>query len=377
MNIFLYLKHFPPYGDNLNEGTCKAVHGLASGLAACGARVTILCESLEDSSYQAKDGYEILSFANKNSQPSFQISTELKKYICDSAKDSLVILNGIFHRSVYSFANFLNKYSIPYILAPHDPYHPTIFQKNAHLKLPYWFLFERRILKQAKAIQVLDIRHVEWLRRLKINTPVIEVPNGFSPTDVCSESQLEWKEEGVAKLFFLGRLDAYNKGLDILLDAFAEIVKVSNCHLTIQGPDWGDKKKLQEKTARLTLSEKVSFLEPDYNSSPSSIIANYDIFCISSRFEGFSLSALEAMIAGRILLISDVAGIAPHVQASRCGIVVKPQASTIKEGCLKLLNCRSQWREMALRGRHYALEHLQWHKIAARALEQYSNLLAQ
>ncbi|KOP22760.1 group 1 glycosyl transferase [Hapalosiphon sp. MRB220] len=376
MKLYLYLKHFPPEGDNLNEGTTKAVHGLASGLANCGADVTILCEGIASSSFQAQSGYKIECFANdKHKHPSFKIATDLKDYINNLSRDSLVILNGIFHRSVYSLSQFLRKTNISYIVAPHDPYHPSIFQKNAYLKLPYWYLLEQRMLKQAQAVQILDIRHAQWLRNLGIHTPVIATPNGFFPDDVYPESTIKWEQNGKQKLFFLGRLDSYNKGLDILLDGFAETVKVADFQLTIQGPDWGDKKALQEQTDKLGLSERVTFLEPDYNQSPSLLIAKHDIFCIPSRFEGFSLAAIEAMLAGRVLLISEVAGIAPHVEASGCGIVVKPEPSSLKAGLMELLERHTHWQEMGLKGRRYALEYLRWDAIASKALQEYEHLL--
>jgi glycosyltransferase involved in cell wall biosynthesis len=378
MNVYLYLRNFPPKGDNINDGLSKAVHGLASGLVSCGANVTILCEASpdEDSSYKTPSGYEIKCFANSiQTRPSFKISPGLKQYIRDRIdRDSLVILNGILHASIYSLSRILKKSQVPYIVAPHDPYNPAIFRKNAHLKLPYWYLLERRILRQATAVQVLDARHGKWLHKLRVNTPVVALPNGFAPEDVYPETSLQWQQEPTAKLFFLGRIDTYNKGIDLLIDAFAEIAGKENTHLTIQGPDWGDKQNLEAQAAQLSLGKKISFLQPDYDISPSLLIQKHDIFCISSRFEGFSLAALEAMLAGRVLLVSEIAGIAPHVEASGCGVVVAPEVSEIKSGLMELLKRRSQWKEMGMKGRNYALENLRWDKIASVALEKYQQL---
>lgn len=376
MKLHLYLKHFSPSGTDLHEGTQKAVHGLASGLVTCGAQVTVVCEGPQESLHHTENGYTIACFTHKNTHPSFALSPGLKEYVCTQPNDSLFILNGIFHRSVFALSQVLKRHSIPYIVAPHDPYHPAIFRKNAHLKVPYWYLLERQMLQQANAIQVLDSRHKEWLRRLKIKTPVMAVPNGFSPKDVLPEAQLEWREQETPKLFFLGRLDSYNKGLDLLLDAFAQVTQITDCHLSLQGPDWGDRQSLEHQAKQLSLPNQVSFLAPDYQTSPAALTARHDIFCIPSRFEGFSLSALEAMLVGRVLLISDVAGIAPHVQACQCGVVVKPEVAAIKAGILELLERRSEWREMGLRGRHYALKHLHWKTISSDALEQYSQLLS-
>jgi glycosyltransferase involved in cell wall biosynthesis len=259
---------------------------------------------------------------------------------------------------------------------PHDPYNPAIFSKNAHLKWPYWYLLERPLLRRAKAVQVLDIRHAQFLRDLGVKTPTIAAPNGFLPSEVYPENSFNWNIDGTPKLLFLGRMDAHNKGLDLLLDAFAQIVETTDAQLVIQGADKGDRKGLEERAAKLSLSNRTSFLAPDYSTSTPLIIKNYDIFCLPSRFEGFGLSALEAMLAGRVLLVSEVAGIAPHVQASGCGVVVPPEVSAIKSGLLELLQRRSQWKDMGLQGRHYALEHLRWDKIAAEAIEQYQQLLA-
>jgi glycosyltransferase involved in cell wall biosynthesis len=382
MNVYLYLKMFPPLdkGEGMNNGAVKYVHGLASGLASCGVKVTVLCEGSlskekNQSSYQTDAGYEIKWFPNGDKHLSFRISSGLQKYIQEGLQPGIVVLNGIFHPSVYAMSRLLRRHDIPYVVSPLDPYHPSIFTKNPYLKWPYWYLLEKPMLQQAKAIQLLDIRHTEWLHCLGIQTPTLETPCGFFSENVHPQSSLHWTEEGTPKLLFLGRIDAHNKGLDLLLEAFAQITKLTNAKLTLQGPDNGDREALEKQSAELSIAENVSFLEADFNNCAASIIKNYDIFCIPSRFEGFSLAALEAMLAGRVLLVSEIAGIAPHVKASGCGVVVSPNVSAIAEGLNQLLQLRSQWQEMGMRGRAYVLDCLQWEKIAANALERYQDLI--
>ncbi|MNC85551.1 D-inositol-3-phosphate glycosyltransferase [compost metagenome] len=124
------------------------------------------------------------------------------------------------------------------------------------------------------------------------------------------------------------------------------------------------------------ISSKVAFRAPDYRRSSPRIIADHDVFCLPSRFEGFGLAALESMLAARVLLVSEIAGIARHVRASDCGVVVKPTTASVAEGLAALLQRRSEWREMGLRGRRYALANLQWKNIAASALRHYERLAA-
>jgi len=378
MNIVLYLKIFPSRGEPLNRGISKAVDGLAFGLAECGNKVTILCEGTEDNFIKTEKGYEIKCFANLSKKGAiFSLASGLKKYFKENDRPDLVVISGIFHPSVYSLSRLLKKFGIDYIAWPHDPYHPYIFSKRSYLKFPYWYFLERPMLRQAKAVQVLDIRHGEFLRNLGVNTSIIEVSNGFHAEDVLHESKLAWRQNTPPGFLFLGRIDAHNKGLDLLLEAFAKIVKEKNANyqLTIQGPDFGDKKNLEEKGKKLLISDKLSFLNPDFDVSPTSIIANYDIFCLPSRFEGFGLSALEAMLSARVLLVSEIGGIASHVKSSGCGVVVKPEVASIKNGLEELLERRSEWKKMGMAGRRYVLENLQWNKIATVALESYKKVL--
>jgi glycosyltransferase involved in cell wall biosynthesis len=335
----------------------------------------ILSEEQRPGCFQAEAGYRIRCFESPNTHPSLKLSPQLEEYLeTHLSSEDLVILNGIFHLSIYAMSRCLRRLKVAYVVAPHDPYHPAIFSSKPYLKWPYWYLIERVVLQGAKAVQVLDRRHGEWLHRRGIATPTISVPNGFSQADVQPEEALNWINDRSPQFCFLGRLDAYNKGLDLLLNAFAEVAQVSDATLTIQGPDWGDRPQLQQQTHRLGLDDRVTFLPANYQSAPSALIAIHDVFCLASRFEGFSLAALEAMLAGRVLLVSDIAGIAPHVQASGCGVVVNPEIATLKAGMLDLLARRSEWQEMGLRGRRYALEFLQWNKIAAEALQHYQSL---
>ena len=91
------------------------------------------------------------------------------------------------------------------------------------------------------------------------------------------------------------------------------------------------------------------------------------MFCLPSRFEGFGLAALEAMLAARVLLVSERAGIARHVAASGCGVAVAPTVEGVREGLDRLLRRREHWREMGLAGRRHALRHLRWLRLVGAA----------
>jgi glycosyltransferase involved in cell wall biosynthesis len=64
------------------------------------------------------------------------------------------------------------------------------------------------------------------------------------------------------------------------------------------------------------------------------------------------------------------------VQASGCGVVVKPDASSIQAGLDALLQCREDWPAMGLRGRQQAIAQLPWQRIAQQARSHYQALMA-
>lgn len=376
MKLYLYQRNFPAKGRPLLGGIAKAVHGLAWGLVDCGAEVTILCESEQPDELVSDAGYLIKSFSRRDVIRSFYSSTPLRRFLQDEVRQGLVLLNGIFHPGVYLMSRLLRKFKAQYIVAPHDPYNESIFSDSPFKKWIYWHFFERKVLQHAQAIQVLYLGHEAFLSSRGIKTPVVETPNGYSPRDILPEEGLSWSTDAPIQLFFLGRVDAYNKGLDLLIEAFARLSEEKDLTLTIQGPDWGDLVHLQDLAGRLGIADRVFFPPPDYDQRSTHLIAPHDIFCLPSRYEGFGLSALEAMLTGRVLLVSGVAGIAPHVEASNSGLLVEPSVDSVYQGLRTLIDRRAEWREMGLRGRTHVLTHLSWPSIAGRSLLVYQEILS-
>jgi glycosyltransferase involved in cell wall biosynthesis len=375
--VFLYLKHFPALGLPLRVGTNKAVHGLASGLVANGVTAEVWCEGERDSEIVMPEGYVVRCFATRASYRTLRIAPSLQAYLKNlKAERDLVVLNGMFHPSVYALSRKLKSLQVPYVVAPHGPYHPWLFKKNPHLKWPYWYLLERGVLKNALALQQLDRRHEVWARRLGIGVPVVATENGFLDGDIPREEELRWRMQGPVRALFWGRMDIHTKGLDVLLSGFNRVARKQPMFLTLQGPDWtGEAPAVKRLVSSLETADDIEMLPPVFDIAAPRVMLSHDLICMPSRFEGFGLAALEAMLAARVLLVSSSAGIAPHIQKCGCGVVVDSNEHDIQRGFEQLLAQRREWSEMGLRGRAYALENLHWNRIAARTLTQYRQLL--
>ena len=381
MHIYLYLKSFT-IDLRKRDGTTKAVHGLAMGLAAHNIPVTVLFEGPQTSKTMVV-GVTYQCFLHQTTSPSFQISAGLQAFLGQLVpRNDLVILNGGFHCSVYAISRILKRQGIGYVMAPHLNYDVQMFRKRPWLKYPYWHLAEHQVLNDALAVQILDRRQITVLRDRGISSPIIEVQNGFEASEVIDRNELLWPScsDDPIRLFFLGRMSTHTKGLDLLLEAFSTLIHTESnskmsLQLVMQGNDVGDNSKLLKQAVRLGVEHCVMLRDGDYSIPPPQLMADQDIVCLPSRSEGFGLSALEAMLMGRVLLVSEVAGIAPHILKSGCGITVKCDAYSIQAGLEWLLTRRSHWKEMGLRGRDYAIKQLSWNTIAQKAIVDYEQLM--
>jgi glycosyltransferase involved in cell wall biosynthesis len=358
----------------MDDGVVKAVHGLATGMVENGAEVTVLCLGDEDSILSTSHGYTIRCFAAGQMAYKWGLGlpSQLRDYV--AANDGIYVMNGVFSPSVYAVSRECSKNSRPFVCWPHEPHHPTLFESRRLAKWVYFRLRDRPMFRAARAIQVFDSTQANYLRKLGVGTPAIEMVNGYDTADALPEPELDWRLKGPARLLFFGSIDAFHKGLDILVDAFAGIVDSTDARLVLQGPDYGDLAALKERVESLgTAHDRVEFREPVYGRSARTI-AEHDVFVLPSRFEAFGLAALEAMIAGRVLVLSERSSLAKHVRASGCGVIVSPEKESVRDGLLRLLDERPRWKEMGLAGREYALEHFRWDRIAADVLSHYSQL---
>ncbi|MGC2856373.1 WecB/TagA/CpsF family glycosyltransferase [Novispirillum sp. DQ9] len=383
MKIAIYLKHFPLDWRTLGEGTSKAVRGFATSLVAAGAEVTVLCEGDSAGERLAPGGYVVRRFAGGGRGSSFRVSPLLRAWLTGPQRPDLVLLNGMFLPSAYTLSRDLVGAGVPYILAPHDPYNGFMFRKSALRKAVYWRLCEKTVLRDSLAVQVLDGRHAQWLRRRGVQVPTVTVPCGHMPEDLPRQPLDAGRVAADRPLsfYFLGRMDAYNKGLDLLIDGFVAALGDKPARLVLQGPDWGDAASLRRRAARRLAGVpggdgRIAFLPPAFDRTPAALMAEHDVVCVPSRYEGFSLQALEGMLAGKVVLSSDICGISPYVRQADCGVVVQPTADGVAAGLAALWERRAQWPEMGRRGRALARDALRWDDIARRALIQYRALLA-
>jgi len=158
---------------------------------------------------------------------------------------------------------------------------------------------------------------------LKRNKNTIVVPNP-SPFQIAESTGLN--KNGKFEIVAIGSLDRYiHKGFDNLLIIAQKVFeKNSNWNLKIIGEGAAGLEFLKNKAEELKISNKVEFT--GYRNDIKEILANTQIFILSSRFEGLPMVLLEAMSQGVACISYDcISGPSDIITHNHDGILVEDQ----------------------------------------------------
>ena len=112
-------------------------------------------------------------------------------------------------------------------------------------------------------------------------------------------------------------------------------------------------------------------------SDVSDLLAASDIFVLSSRQEGFPITILEAMAAGKPVVATDVGGCAEAVVDGETGLIVPPEdPKALAEAVLYMLARPDETKQMGEAGRKRVEEHFTVEAMVRRQLDVYELLLA-
>jgi Glycosyltransferase len=131
----------------------------------------------------------------------------------------------------------------------------------------------------------------------------IEPERWISPT---KDLRSEWGFFRKPVVGTIGRLEP-RKGHDILIQAMPSIVQqFPQTILLIAGHDpWGYRQVLERMVAQLGMNDHVHFL--GFQDDVLSFMHAIDVFAFASRSEGFGQVVIEAMAAGKPVVVSRIA----------------------------------------------------------------------
>ncbi len=151
--------------------------------------------------------------------------------------------------------------------------------------------------------------------------PVSVVPNGvdherfapMAPDDARVRAARRATGLGAAPyLLYASRLEHPGKNHVRLVRAFAASRASDGRVLALAGKDWGGEEVVRREARRLDLGDRVRFLGFVEDTHLPGLVAGAEAVCMVGLREGFGLPALEALSAGRPVVVSST-GALPEV----------------------------------------------------------------
>ena len=284
----------------------------------------------------------------------------------------LVVFHECYRIDYLIISRELGRKRIPYVDIPHGELRIEAQQKKRIKKTMANLLLFNSFTKKAAAIQCLSKREYEETHfgsRKFIGTNGVYIPDNTK--QIFNDKN--------TKIVYIGRLDAYIKGLDLLIRAVKltkEYMLQNDVTLDIYGPDLNGR---FAHVQSLIIEEKVSEIVHLYHEvtgeEKEEILLRADIFVQTSRFEGMPLGILEALSYGIPCLITEGTTLGNEIETSDCGWVAKTSSEDIARKIIQAVEERHSWTQKGHNAKNLAMRDFSWNVISKNTVDYYKSLL--
>lgn len=177
--------------------------------------------------------------------------------------------------------------------------------------------------------------------------------------------EVDRREADPPFLLYLGRLDVFHKGLDVLLEAFERFgAEHPGVELRVAGRG-KDLEAFREMVEATPLRERVRLLGAVSDAQKLELLSGALAVAMPSRMEGWGLVAAEAMAAGAPLVASR-AGSLPEVTGGDRGALLVPpgEAAPLHDALAALADDPVMRAELGARARAEAQRRFSWDAVA-------------
>ena len=161
---------------------------------------------------------------------------------------------------------------------------------------------------------------------------------------------------------FLGRLDIYMKGLDVLLKAVSRICGIK-VKIAGSGPE-KNRKALEMMVAGYGLHGTVEIIGRINTPEKMEFLRRASFVVMPSRYEGWGISAIEASASGKAVIASNIPGLQDAVLDGKTGILVETDnPAALAEAIQRLIADPDYRGQLGRNGREWA-KNFKWDAIA-------------
>ena len=235
--------------------------------------------------------------------------------------------------------------------------------------------FMRFALKCARIIAVGDGVRKNLIEEYKIEPDKITIIRNTiknERTHMVNNRLQELKKDGNVLIGNIGRLVAI-KGIDIFIQAFAEVIKrIPNAIAVVIG-DGEQREELGMMTQKLGLNEHIVFL--GFQKNVLDIINQLDLVVLSSRREGLPLTPIEVISQGKTVIASNISGNNEVIKDGFNGLLFeKDNVSELAEKIVLLIENKGYRRQLEQNAKNTYSRSYDYDTFIRRYMEQYHAL---
>jgi glycosyltransferase involved in cell wall biosynthesis len=249
------------------------------------------------------------------------LGQEIKAALERLTSGTWVHFHSVFIPEFPAISQWLRKRGFAYSVTPHGGYAPGVFRKNPWKKSLYIAIREAEYLRNAAWIQAIGASEIQDILKIVPKARVVLIPNCQGPL----HARVSALPAIVARplIGYCGRLATQHKGLDYLIDGFAAYKAGGGTgELWLIG-DGENRSGLEKQAAESGAQSFIRFLGAKYGQEKLDLVASFDAFIHSSRWDVLPGACLEAAALGRPLLVSRETNLAEYVERSGAGLVLE------------------------------------------------------
>lgn len=231
--------------------------------------------------------------------------------------------------------------SVPYILIPRSTLTKQAQTHKPLKKIIGNQLYFNRMISRAVAVQFLTEQE-KFDSGECWNQKSLVIPNGINLPIITKEN---FNSDRYI-LTYVGRIEIYQKGLDMLLEACRGLnqeLKEANCVIKLYGPDRENAlQELKDLVSKYQLENVIEFHDGVFGQNKENVLLESDAFIMTSRFEGHPMGMIEALAYGLPCLATEGTNISRKIVEYDAGWDAGNTVESIKTAILKMLNERER-----------------------------------
>lgn len=312
----------------------------------------------------------------------YTVSLPLASWLARHVTDfDVVHIHALFSFASLPASHYAHRSGVPYIVRPLGTLNTWgMTERRPWLKRASFRLLESRIVSHASRMHYTSEAERVEASRWTGGIPSDVIPNPVDDAQPPDTPGAFRARLGISAerpiVLFLSRIDE-KKGLDLLLDAFAQLrARVPEALLVIAGEGSPELVgRLRQQASRLGLGEQdliwAGFLAGD---DKRAALADATVFALPSYSENFGIAVAEAMAAGKPVVVTDQVAIHHDVSSAKAGLVVPCDAAALCGALETVLRNTESAGDMGRHGAALVAERYSTRAVTARIVDLYTDL---